>query len=715
MKRLQLKGNKAVRVEKEMVRTVAETVNGLVLPVRHTMSVPAHKVLAGASTRGIFDTTYAVDAVLVRAAKSETNGDVYVYGTFFKTLVNNSPYTKALVKANGDFDKTDMPVVQIKHFDKKAKELVDDYRVTCNTINEKGVKTIATSAICIVDFSMLESDLNKIFRWNKEQVAKHKRILINKVINLGLEVREEGNSKKRIYTGKHNVTGTHYQVISWSPSNQRNETAVFTSLDQGQAFNILDKVSGGTLSNALCRNRKIKDLIKFSARIGILSSPSTEMVEFGNEKYGCMIYMKETMGPEDYTAEEKAKLEKIGVEIDRNTYDGAIVYSAEYIKEFLERVGRKVSLAQANLMAIQSRCTTLLSKVFGEGKSKMNIDFRAARYRAMVPKDRILEVPAGTDVSDLNKEDYDLIVVGNPKNIAIIMDINGGKALKDISLQQIVNGRYMNYLLDVAKCSETVTSGQMIQKFMAVSKELTIRILERKIFEQFNVSLTKFLEGDIDTKECSLAQFLLRHCPEALSNTEVVKTVIDTEMDIIASQLKNYKVKIDAIFLRALFDDAYFITNGAIDGVLGVSKYTGKLEAYSYDVEVRYKEQIDAIYADDSIVNKEEALDKLLTGIAFKYPSPSADESAAMTFKTSRVLAERIANMNILTRQQREVLLDDFINTSFGVIKMAPNNTIKHRLAGMDTDFDGVAIVFEKDLVELVLDKEEFTTIKSTK
>lgn len=298
------------------------------------------------------------------------------------------------------------------------------------------------------------------------------------------------------------------------------------------------------------------------------------------------------------------------------------------------------------------------------------------------------------------------------------MDINGGKALKDISLQQIVDGNYMNYLLDVAKCSETNTSGQMIQKFMAADKERTIKVLERKALEQFDSSLDKFLNGDVNVKECSLAQFLARHNKDALTNTEVLKSIIETEMAMVESQLKNYKVQLDAIFLRALFDDAYFITNGAIDGVLGASKYTGKLEAYSYDVELRYKDQIDAIYADDSITNKEEALDKLLTGVAFKYPSPSADESAVMTFKTSRTLAERIANNNALTRQQREVLLDDFINTSFGVIKMAPNNTIKHRLAGMDTDFDGVAIVFEKELVEMVMeslgDNDGFTTIKST-
>ncbi len=709
----QVKGNKIAKTERKMVKETARVVNGIIEPLRHNMSSLGHQSLDKVSKRGIYDTTYAVDAIVVRAGKSETNGKIYAYGIPFKTKINNSPYTKALVEYAGDFNKTDEPVVQIKHWDKKAKELVEDYRVTCNKENEKGEKTIATSALCIVDFSMLEADLNKICGWKKGLVANNKNKLINEIINLGLEVRQDDNGRKRIYTGKKNVTGVHYQVISWSPSNQRNETAVFTSLNPMEAFNVIDKVSGGTLSNALCKDRKIKDLIKFSARLGILSSPSTEMIEFGNEKYGCMIYMDKTMGPEDYTDEERAKLKKIGVTIDRNTYDGAIVYSCEYIKEFLERVGKKVSLAQANLMAIQSRCSVLLSKVFGEGKSKFNIKFRANRYRAMVPKDRILEVPAGTDVSNLNKEDYDLIIVGNPDNIGIIMDINGGKALKDISLQQIVNGHYMNYLLDVAKCSETETSGQMLQKFMSVDKERTIRILERKIFEQFNTSLNKFLKGDINVKECSLAHYLLRHCPDALTNTEVIKTIIDTEMDIIEGQLKNYRVKVDAVFLRALFDDAYFITNGAIDGVLGVNKTTGKLEAYSYDVELRYAKQLAKIDASKHIKDKVAAKNRLMTGSVFKYPSPSADESCSMTFLTKDELVERIANMNNLTKQQREVLLDDFINTAFGVVKMAPNNTIKHRLAGMDTDFDGVAIVFEKALVNMVLDKSEFTTIKS--
>lgn len=708
MKKYQLNGTKVKVAKREALEKIIEKINDIIIPVRNVMSVQGHQALVRSMTKGIYDTTYAIDSIVIRAAKSDTTGEIYVYGIPFKTMVNNSPYTKALVKYAGDFDKKDTPEVQIQHWDRTSKSLVNDYKVTCNETDENGKIKIHTNALCVVDFSMLESDLNKIFKWDKELVSINKRKLINKIINVGLEKKNE-----KVYTAGKKITGRHYQVISWSPSNQRAETALFTSLDQSEAFSILDSVSGGTLSNALCKERKIKELVKFSSRIGQLSSPSTSMGEFANEKYGCMIYMAETMGPEDYMADGIESLDKIGVKIDRNTYDGAIVYSCEYIQTFLASIGRKVSLAQANLMAIQSRCNVLFSKVFGESKSMFNIRFRANRYKAMVPKERILEVPVGTDVSKLNKSDYDLIIVGNSDNIGIIMDINGGKALKDISLQQIVNGHYMNYLLDVAKCSETETSGQMLQKFMAVDKNKTIAILKRKMLQQFGSSLDKFLTGDVNVKECSLAHFLLRHCPDAITNTEAVKSIIDTEIDIIDSQLKNYKVKIDAIFLRALFDDTFFITGGVANEVLGANKYTGKLEAYSSDVEKRYEKQIAKIEASKHIKDKDAALGRLLTGSVFKYPSPSADESCAMTFLTKRQLAERIANMNSLTRQQREVLLDDFINTSYGVIKMSPNNTIKHRLAGMDTDFDGVAIVFEKALVNMTLEQREFTTIKS--
>ncbi|MGL5766011.1 MAG: hypothetical protein ACRCX8_10265 [Sarcina sp.] len=715
MQKLQKINGKIQKITKNLKVKTVEVINDIILPVRSLTTAKCAEALGSAATKQIFDERYAVNSVVLRAGKNE-DGTVFIYGTTFKTIVNESPYVKAIVEANGDFKKTDTVPQEIMHWNTKTKELVLDYKINCNKRNDKGRIVYNTNVFCIVDFSMLETDLNSIYKFKKKKVQRAKKDILNSVFNCGIDM---NNTAKNVTLAGKNIKEDHslYEILSWSPSNERSETALFCSLDPQDSFQILNKVSGGTLSNAICKNRNMEELIKFSKRLGQLSAPSRSMGEFGNDKYGCMIYMHETEGPEDFEETEKAKLAKIGINIDRNTMDGAVVVHCEFAKDFYTSIGKKISLSQANLLAFQTRCSVLLSKVFGECKSDMNMKFRAARYKAMVPKERILEVAAGTDVSNYDKKDYDLIIVGNPDKIAIIMDKNGSKALKDISLQKIVDGHFMNYILDVAKCSETQTSGQMIQKFMAISKEATIRILKAKMDAQFDGSLTKYLDGDLDAINSSLTHFLLRHCEEALDNTEVLKDLISTELDRIDSQLKNYKVAVDSVFLRALFDDSYFVTNGAIDSVLGSSKYTGKLEAYSYDVELRHKDQIDAIYADDTIVNKEEALDKLLTGVAFKFPSPSADESVSLTFKTGKVLAERIANMNMLTKQQREVLLDDFINTSFGVIKMAPSNTIKHRLAGMDTDYDGVAIVFEKELVDLVLDntkdKDGHTTIKS--
>ena len=58
-----------------------------------------------------------------------------------------------------------------------------------------------------------------------------------------------------------------------------------------------------------------------------------------------------------------------------------------------------------------------------------------------------------------------------------------------------------------------------------------------------------------------------------------------------------------------------------------------------------------------------------------------------------------------ITREERAILLDDFLNTSYGVTKIGADNTLKHKLAGMDTDYDGIAVVFEKKLVDILLAK----------
>ena len=174
--------------------------------------------------------------------------------------------------------------------------------------------------------------------------------------------------------------------------------------------------------------------------------------------------------------------------------------------------------------------------------------------------------------------------------------------------------------------------------------------------------------------------------------------------------IKNLKVDIDAYFQRALFDDTYFLTNGKVASLLGRNKWTGRLECYSRDIEVQFADEIDAIESrtDLSEDEKDKAVSELLTGVAFKYPSPSSDENAILTYQTSKQLERRINNLfaaGTITEQERNILSDDFLNTSYGVTKLGADNTLKHKLAGMDTDYDGIAVVFEKSLVDILLAK----------
>lgn len=691
MTQLRLVNGLLTKEMKEAVERMQEIVNGLRVPLRGSMTTNGHLSLCKAVTRDIYNTSFVINTIVIDV--KGTTSDYEVTGTVFRSIGGNSPYARALAKANGDYDKKG-ETIGISEYDKKE-GVIPKYDVLCGDETAKTLYIDAES-LATIDFSCLNDTIKEMLKGKKEAQQNFKREVINKVLSNGMVINKDKTA--RLATAEDEKV---YNIISWSPSNERSETALLTSIELPIAEMIINEISGNAIYSAVRRSRKIKDLVKFSKRIGIFGAPATETATFGNELFGCMLYMHEIQGPEDYDAENKAKLLEKGIEIDRNTYDGSYMISAEFTQAMYKAKGKNISLSQALMMALQTRASVLASKVFGEAKSKSNMNYRKDLLINMVDPDKILRLQPGQDVTGLDKSNYDLIIIGNEDNVGVIMDKNGAKALGDISLKELAQGNFMNYVLDAAKASKTNISGQMLQKFISINKKESLIAYLELMDRQFDKRLGKSMEGDINPFKSSLAQFIFRYVDQR--NRAALEDLIKTELSQTESHIKKFNVEIDALYLRALFDDAYFITKGKINGVLGKNKYTGRLEAYSYDVEVMFKDEIEAIYADDTIVNKDEALAKLLTGVAFKYPSPSADENAIFTFLTAKQITERIANMDNLTKKERGVLMDDFVNTSFGVIKMAPNNTIKHRLAGMDTDYDGVAIVFEKVLVDIIV------------
>ena len=668
------------------------------------LSMAGHKAMARRVLKNIYSVVPVVKGILLRVVSN--NGAPELAFEVFHTLGSNNPNSLALMRAAGDFNIIGEKDVQLSHWDNDEKTLVPDYKVKCNDTSKDRVY-YETNTHCVVVYGALDGDINDVCKkWKDKDKRELKAKYVDQVQNLGLVMDVKGN----VHLNKGDVMGNPLTVLYWSPSNMRNETQLMTPIAPIDAFKILDEVAGGALSEALQGKFTIEDLIKKAARLGILGAPSTPLIKSGNLDFGYVIYMDEIEGPADFSKEQTEELNANKIKIDRNTFDGAMALSAEFVKAAFAKFGIKISKKKALAFALQTRANKVFTKVFGETKSQENMQHRLEQLIAKVKPEEILRVEAGADVSGLDKSKYKLIIVGNEKCLGSIIDTNGGKLLKNISLQTIASGDFMTHLLDIAKCSKTKTSGQMLQKFLTADMLRTIDVIKHRLGQDLDNALEHRLEGEINPHTCSLAEFILRYVPGGRTNTVALEKVIKDELKRQESIVHNLSVDIDAYFQRALFDDTYFLTGGKVDGLLTRNEHTGRLECYSKDIEVLFAEQIEAIESNPELSEdeKDRLVSILLTGAAFKYPSPSSDENALLTYQSSRQIRRKIEKLHkagTITEAEMEILLDDFLNTSYGVTKIGADNTLKHKLAGMDTDYDGVAVVFEKDLVQILLDK----------
>lgn len=673
--------------------------------IESPLSMAAHKGHVNAIIGNIHKMVPVIEGIVLRAAQDKESGEIYLYGEKFYTEGSNNPNARALMEFAADFDTNEQAVVQLSNWDEDEKKLKPNRTVKCNDTTADRLY-VATKTHTLVVYAQIENDIRKIMKNSTDaEIKEVKNKLVDGVETMGLRI----TKNNKVYVANKSVEGTHLTVLNWSPSNMRSETQLMTAIKQDDAFKIMDEVSGGALSEAIKGKLTVAGLIKLSARLGILGAPSVEMVKAANEEFGYVIVLDEIKGPQDYNEETKEMLESNGIEIDDNTSDGAYCISVEMIQKSFAKLNRILSMEKALLFAAQTRANKYFTKVFGEAKTQKNMQFRLNKLIEKYGEDKVLFVEAGADVSNLNKEDYKVIVVGNRETLGCIIDYNGGKLLKNISLQKIVEGNVTTHLLDIAKCSETSTSGQMLAKFLIADKEATINALLECMTENFDAELENMLSGDVDAHKASLAQFIIRYVANGTENTAALEALIKEMLPRQQSMVYKNRINIKAYFQRALFDDTFFLTAGKINSLLAKNEYSGRLECYSRDVEVKFAEEINEIESSNATrAEKDAKLAALLTGVAFKYPSPSSDENAIVTYVTSAQLKARINAMykaKQITRDERAILLDDFLNTSYGVTKLGADNTLKHKLAGMDTDYDGIAVVFEKKLVDILLTK----------
>ena len=595
----------------------------------------------------------------------------------------NSPVARAFVEKNTE--SKDMTVIQ---FDEKG--LPSFRKITTGDSNSR-IRYDYTDEIVLIRFS---NDMQIIGSMTSEEI-------VESVISQGLTI-----DKDKVVIGKADK-GTHIDALIWTPSNERNGQILFTSLDPNEAWDKLEAIGGGSISRKLAGKMSVAKFKKIASRLGLFATPAVEFTQVGTDRHGLLVLDHELLSEEDFNTVNKEILAKVGVEIDAKQWDGAAFFSADLALEGLKNLGMKrIDIKKALMFAFQLRVSQVYAKVFGEAlhQSIMN---KMAKF--IIEELDKLETTTG-------KKLYR--IYGNKNSISMILD---GNAAKIVDLDQDAKEEGMTvYLLDIAKGSESATATQMTDKFAIFNKEATAEFL-------FNRGKKDCLDyaKSIGDNNCSLLgedinvwQTLLNIGKNAPADSQIAFDIYSDQY-IISKMLKDtskkheaaYKkgrVSIASEFERALFDSTYLLTNGAINSILKVTEL-GAIECYSTDILERFNKEIEAIETNDNLsaIEKTAKLDEILTGAVIKYPTPGREEIELVRFKTEREIRATImtyVNDGIIDQATARLVFNYFSFTSYGVIKIAADNALKHKLAGMDTDYDGVVVILEKELVDILVD-----------
>ena len=460
--------------------------------------------------------------------------------------------------------------------------------------------------------------------------------------------------------------GALYRVLGASPSHEKHAVKMYFKVTEEVptervAFEIMDKVSGYVYSQGLfSKPVSGKQITKANTRWGNYMTNMQALAEIDLEENYIAIVHGSIDGACDFNEETNAELRKAGVKIDNNINDGGMYFSTDVVKQVANNVGINMTDKDALRVALQVRVTYITSKCMSRTMTDAQLKQLAAFGKAKF--------------------------YGNTNGkLMCVVDTDGAKLLNTTALEN-GKGKLQVNVMAMAKASQPKTSGQHLIKYLYVNPEETLRLISEMTKENLaNYIMEQIEEGQGVTYRANLTKAL---GDEALQNKLLVEGMIKDSFKYIQSAIAKCKLSIPAVYSHMMFDASYALTNGTINGVLGITK-DGFVEAYSADVLRMYSAEIAEIENNNELTEKQkdEQLFNLLSGIVIKYPSAGPREYEIVVYKTNRQIRNKIANLG-LNNNMAKMLLAYFNNTPFGTTVYAPLNAMKNKLAGADCDFD---------------------------
>ena len=550
-----------------------------------------------------------------------------------------------------------------------------------------------TEDLLSVDFGKGKDNIAKTINYVKKSglyvnIAEKKCyfVISSNAITDGIEMITDKNQIRSILSAC-----TLYKGYSWSNSEERNLRATLvnaTKYSAKERIEKLDKQLGGSLSYWMSRSLDFKAIQKLATRNGLQNPGALFIGEFGNEEWGALFLKKKISGNADATAEYTAYLEERGIELDDYIIDGQHVKNAAWLVDVLYK-HHNIETTQDVVAGIMEQ-----ERSVGAGNKSAGCYEYEDVFNAIV---------------DYLKANYQYTIIGNPKRIAVIHDTNSAK------IPNYDGNGFRSMVLDIATASaQAVTSGQLLSKLMFLDKDRTVNFLYNKMYNNL-IDMVDITAGESEFSTTgSLSQILFGINPEMATTDIYALTALGQDlMKYAKGAITKTRVKIKGSNYRAQFDNSFMLLNNKEGRILGTTE-NGYIECFNADViaknrreiraiEKQYRANLKTMSIEEARAIRTKALDECMTGLALKYPCPGNSEFEIFRFLTLQEVEERCYETNTDVSQADRVYRY-FATKSAGCIVIAPENILKHKLAGMDTDFDGLTVILEKELVDIATD-----------
>ena len=457
-----------------------------------------------------------------------------------------------------------------------------------------------------------------------------------------------------------------YRVAGASPSNEKHSVKFYykvtNELDtEVKAFNIMDNVAGNVFSAKFAKLMNGKAITKMNTRLGNYLTTMKSLAQIDLSKDYIALVDGSIDGAFDFDETTREQMDKAGIDIDNHINDGANYYAVEVIQEMAANVGIKMTHKDALKVAVQNRATYLTGKTMSR----------------TLPKEQLVRIAKANNAKFYGNRNGRLLAVFDTDGAKLVnyAALEAGTAVIDV------------YVMSIAKASTVRTSGQHLIKYMSVDEATTIKFMKNALGNKLEQFFLDKLNNEAVMNSVN-AKLIAALGEDAVKNTALMETLISDTIKYATSAIAKTKVDIEGVYSHMMFDLSYALTNGRVNGVLGITK-DGFVEAYSEDVLRMYKNEIAAIENNDELTEdeKDEQLFQLLSGVVIKYPSAMPKEFEIVVYLTRKQLMRKIKEV-AENNKDKQTLVEYFNNTPYGCTVYAPINAMKNKLAGADVDFD---------------------------